>query len=141
FVDQTVSAELKLSSGRMNKKSQNNSCCQSQSTVEADPSLICCVWFFRFCLRFSLRFRSIPRSGFEGRVSLLAKALERGDFSVIVRQVRSEDGGDYRCYVQVGGQKERGTPAATRLTWLSIALGQTRGWGWGGGTLVNLAYI
>ncbi|XP_022617023.1 uncharacterized protein LOC111233480 [Seriola dumerili] len=57
-----------------------------------------------------------PEAGFEGRVSLLAKALERGDFSVIVRQVRSEDGGDYRCYVQVGGQKERGTPAATRLT-------------------------
>uniref|UniRef100_A0A3B4UQP5 Ig-like domain-containing protein n=1 Tax=Seriola dumerili TaxID=41447 RepID=A0A3B4UQP5_SERDU len=70
-----------------------------------------------------------PEAGFKGRVSLPDKALERGDFSVIVQRVRSEDGGDYRCYVQVGGQKERGTPAATRLT-VNEVNQRLRGLGW-----------
>uniref|UniRef100_A0A3B4WTQ7 Ig-like domain-containing protein n=1 Tax=Seriola lalandi dorsalis TaxID=1841481 RepID=A0A3B4WTQ7_SERLL len=82
-----------------------------------------CAWWEKDGKRvFGTNFSSCeikPEAGFEGRVSLADEALKRGNFSVTVRQVRQEDGGVYRCYVQVDGKKERGIPAATRLTCLT----------------------
>ncbi|XP_023278454.1 uncharacterized protein LOC111667105 isoform X2 [Seriola lalandi dorsalis] len=67
-----------------------------------------------------------PEARFEGNVSLADEALKRGNFSVTVRQVQQEHGGVYICYVQVGGEKKRGIPAATRLTVNEEKLGSYR---------------
>ncbi|XP_023254523.1 uncharacterized protein LOC111649016 [Seriola lalandi dorsalis] len=89
-----------------------------------------CAWWEKDGKRvFGTNFSSCeikPEAGFEGRVSLADEALKRGNFSVTVRQVRQEDGGVYRCYVQVDGKKERGIPAATRLTVNEEKLGSYR---------------
>eukprot|EP00064_Thunnus_orientalis_P023302 superscaffoldBa00008663_g23536 len=54
-------------------------------------------------------------TGFEGRASV-SSDCKQGDFSLILDKAELKDRGDYFCYGQSNGQKERGNPAAVRLT-------------------------
>ncbi|XP_044197468.1 uncharacterized protein LOC122973795 [Thunnus albacares] len=54
-------------------------------------------------------------TGFEGRASV-SSDCKQGDFSLILEKAEMEDRGDYFCYGQSNGEKERGNPAAVRLT-------------------------
>ncbi|XP_071315917.1 uncharacterized protein [Trachinotus anak] len=64
-------------------------------------------------------------AGFEGRVSLPPESNKTGNFSLIFQWVLPEDRGDYRCYIQADGEKERGNPAAARLRVKEESPGQT----------------
>ncbi|XP_042257307.1 uncharacterized protein LOC121889425 [Thunnus maccoyii] len=54
-------------------------------------------------------------TGFEGRASV-SSDCKQGDFSLILEKAELKDRGDYFCYGQSNGEKERGNPAAVRLT-------------------------